>query len=90
VARIKITPDQVMGVAGDFKNASAQSSEMVTRLTGVINNLAPEWEGMSSQRFYQDFQQWQAAMKQFVDLLGGISLQLEQIAHRFREADQRG
>jgi len=89
MARIRITPEQVRQVAGQFAQAAHQSQEMVTRLTNAVNAMQPEWEGMTSQRFYGDFQQWSSQMARFVELLNSISTQLNQIADRFAAADQQ-
>ncbi len=89
MARIRITPEQVRQVAGQFAQAANQSQEMVTRLTNAVNSMQPEWEGMTSQRFYSDFQQWSGQMTRFVELLNSISTQLNQIADRFAAADQQ-
>jgi len=89
MARIKITPDQVRQVASQFSQAAGQSQELVSRLTNAINSMQPEWEGMVSQRFYSDFQQWSTQMKQFTELLNSINTQLNQIADRFAAADQQ-
>lgn len=88
MARIRITPDQVRQVGSQFKQASQQSQEMVTRLQNTINGLEPEWEGLTKERFYQEFQQWRTSMTQFVDLLNNIGQQLDAIATRFETADQ--
>jgi WXG100 family type VII secretion target len=76
-------------VAGQFAQAASQSQDMVTRLTNAVNSMQPEWEGMTSQRFYSDFQQWSQQMTRFVELLNSISRQLNQIADRFAAADQQ-
>lgn len=88
MARIKITPDQVRQVGGEFKQASQQSQEMVGRLQNTMGGMEPEWEGLTKQRFYQEFQQWRTSMNQFVELLNGIGQQLDAIAARFEAADQ--
>lgn len=89
MARIKITPEQVRQVASQFAQASSQSQEMVSRLTNAINAMQPEFEGMTSQRFYSDFQQWSSQMTRFVELLNSINTQLNQIADRFAAVDQQ-
>lgn len=89
MARIRITPEQVRQVASQFAQAASQSEDMVGRLTNAVNGMQPEWEGMTSQRFYGDFQQWSAQMRQFIELLKGINTQLNQIADRFAAADQQ-
>jgi WXG100 family type VII secretion target len=87
--RIRITPEQVRQVAGQFAQAASQSQDMVARLTNAVNSMQPEWEGMTSQRFYSDFQQWSQQMTRFVELLNSINQQLNQIADRFAAADQQ-
>ncbi|MGB9777672.1 MAG: WXG100 family type VII secretion target [Anaerolineae bacterium] len=89
MARIRITPEQVRQVSAQFAQAANQSQEMVSRLTNAVNSMQPEWEGMTSQRFYGDFQQWSSQMARFVELLNSISTQLNQIADRFAAADQQ-
>lgn len=89
MARIRITPEQVRQVASQFAQAATQSEEMVGRLTNAVNTMQPEWEGMTSQRFYSEFQQWSTQMRQFSELLKGIQTQLNQIADRFATADQQ-
>jgi len=86
--RIRISPDQVRQVGNQFKQASQQSREMVSRLENTVNSLEPEWEGLTKERFYQEFQQWRTSMNQFVELLDGIGQQLDAIAARFEAADQ--
>ena len=90
MARIRVSPERVREVSGQFKTASSQSQEIVSKLQGTINNLNSEWEGMTQQKFYSDFQNWQTNMRQFVDLLNQISTQLDAIATRFAQADQQG
>jgi len=90
MARIRISPEQVRQVAAQFAQSAAQSDEMVNRLANAVKSMQPEWEGMTSQRFYSDFQQWRTQMQQFTELLRGINQQLNQIADRFAAADQQG
>lgn len=90
MARIKITPEQVRQVSSQFKTASDQSRQMVSQLQSTISGMQPEWEGMTQQRFYQEFEQWKTSMNQFVVLLNNIGSQLDQIAGRFESADSSG
>ncbi len=88
MARIKITPDQVRQVGNQFKQASQQSRDMVSNLQNTMNSMEPEWEGLTKERFYQEYQQWKTSMTQFVELLNNIGQQLDAIAARFEAADQ--
>lgn len=88
MTRIKITPEQIRQVASEFKGASNQSQEMVSRLSSTINGISPDWEGMTKERFYNEFQQWQQSMRQFVELLQNIGQQMDAIATRFEQTDR--
>jgi len=88
MARIKVTPEQVHQVANEFKRAGTESQQMVTRLEQTMGSLEPDWEGMTKQKFYGEFQQWRTSMRQFVELLNNIGQQLDVIADRFAAADQ--
>lgn len=87
MGRIKITPEQVRAVAATFKQKSAESTQMIQQLDGQVTGMQPDFEGMTSQRFYSDYQDWRSKMQQFTQLLDGIALQLEQIADRFIQVD---
>ena len=89
MAKITVTPEQIRSVATQFSQAGSQSQDMVSRLTNTINSMQPEWQGMTSQRFYGDFQTWSTQMTKFVEMLNSISTQLNQVADRFATADQQ-
>ena len=89
MARITITPEEVHQAASKFEQASGQTQEIVSRLQALMGNMQPQWEGMTSQRFYQDYEQWRTSMAQFVELLSQIGTELHSIADRFAAADQQ-
>lgn len=86
--RILITPEEVRAVAGQFRQASEQSNDMVNRLNATISEMEPRWDGLSKQKFYGEFQQWRQQMTHFVTLLNEINMQLNTVADRFEQADR--
>jgi len=89
MGRIKISPEQVRSVAGQFRSKSQESGAMVQQLSSAVKGLEADWEGMSAQRFYGDFQQWQQQMNKYVELLAGISGELERVANTIEQTDQQ-
>ena len=89
MARIKVTPEQVRNVATQFGQASQQTQQMISNLSKSVNGMQSEWEGMTSQKFYQEYQQWNQQMSKFIELLNGINKQLNDIATRFAQVDQQ-
>lgn len=86
--RILISPEQVDQVANQFKQSSEQSQQIVSSLTQSINGMEGQWEGMTKQRFFTEFQEASKQMQSFVQTLNSISTELTAIAQKFRSVDQ--
>ncbi len=90
MARIKITPDQVRQMSSQFKQAGEQSRQMLATLNSSVEGMQADWEGMTQQRFFQEYEQWKASMTQFAQQLDDISSQLNGVAARFDTIDTGG
>jgi WXG100 family type VII secretion target len=90
MGQIKISPEQVRMVSSQFKQAGDQSQDMITKLNSAVHGMEPEWAGVTKTQFFQEFTQWESTMRDYVQLLAGISKQLDDIANRFEQADQSG
>jgi WXG100 family type VII secretion target len=88
MARILINPDEVDAVAKEFQAKREQSQQLINSLDARINGHEGHWDGMTKQRFFQDFQEAKKNMNNFVQLLDNISHALTQIATKFRQTDQ--
>ena len=90
MSRIKISPEQVRQLSGQFKQASQESQQIFNNLSSSVNNIQGEWEGVTQQRFFQEYEQWKTSMSQFVQLLDSIGAQLDTVAARFESVDSGG
>ncbi len=90
MARIKITPEQVRQMSTQFKQAGEQSRQMLATLNSTVEGLQADWEGITQQRFFQEYEQWKASMTQFAQQLDDISGQLNGVAARFETIDAGG
>ena len=45
MAEIKITPEELERIAGNFKNAAGEAQSQINRLEGDINSLEGQWLG---------------------------------------------
>ncbi|WP_342555561.1 WXG100 family type VII secretion target [Paenibacillus sp. FSL R7-0652] len=86
--RILVTPEQLDQVSNQFKQSGEQSQQIVSTLTQSITSMEGQWEGMTKQRFFQEFQEASKQMQSFVQTLNSISVELSAIANKFRTADQ--
>lgn len=86
--RILVTPEHLEQVSAQFAQSGASGREMVDRLQRSIHEMEGQWQGMTRERFYGDYQQARSTMLQYVESLQKISTELKQISVKFRTADE--
>ncbi|PJN55830.1 hypothetical protein PAEVO_25520 [Paenibacillus sp. GM2FR] len=86
--RILVTPEQLEQVSTQFAQSGQLSSDMVERLQRSIQEMEGQWQGMTRERFYGDYQQARATMIKFVECLQSICTELKQISVKFRSTDE--
>ncbi|USB31985.1 WXG100 family type VII secretion target [Paenibacillus sp. YPG26] len=86
--RITISPEHVEQIAKQFKMSSEESRQIVSNLTNAVQGMENEWEGVTKQRFIQEFQEADKQMQSFVQILDSISEELLSISRKFRSIDQ--
>ncbi|UOY91681.1 WXG100 family type VII secretion target [Ectobacillus sp. JY-23] len=88
MARILVTPDQLEGIARQFRDGINQAQGINSKLQGQIHNLYGEWDGNTKNRFQTQFGEAEKLMKGYTEILQSIEMELKNIATRFRQADQ--
>ena len=66
MSRILISPDQVDEVANQFQQSKEQSQQVIDRLNQQIHQMEGQWDGMTKQKFFQEFQEANRQMTGFV------------------------
>lgn len=84
---MKISPSELQKASQEFKAASRESEEMMSRLENVIKNLEITWEDAGQQVFFQYFQEWHAHVGGISQLLNLTAEELNAIAERYSIAD---
>ncbi|MBY0599217.1 WXG100 family type VII secretion target [Bacillus bingmayongensis] len=87
MAEIKITPEELERIAGNFTNAASEAQQQITRLEGDINGLEGQWAGATQAKFRGNFNESKQAMQQYIPILQHISDELKKIATNFRNVD---
>ena len=87
MARIVIAPERVRDVSNQFRQSGQQAQEIINRLESTLNTLYSEWEGMSEQRFMNDYNASKSIMQKFTELMEKVAQELNGIAERFAAAD---
>ncbi|MCI1696621.1 WXG100 family type VII secretion target [Aneurinibacillus aneurinilyticus] len=85
--RILVTPEELEGIAQQFKNGSDASRQQTAQLYQALQSLEGKWDGATKKRFFDQFEQSRRHMEAYVQLLDSIDQELRAIATRFRQAD---
>ncbi len=87
---IHVSPDHLAEVGSQFRRASTESEQILGRLAHSVHSLESEWSGVTAQHFFQDFEQWEKAMRELNAMLESVGVEIGNVAERFRQADQQG
>ncbi len=87
--QIRITPEEMEQVAAKFKSNADQVDQVINNLNSTMEGLLANWEGVTKNSFYSEFQDQKRYMSEFVALLNRINDDLKVIAGNFRQADQQ-
>lgn len=88
MTQIKVTPEQLDTVSGQFAQAHQQLSGFMSTLDSQIRVMRSNWDGMEQERFYNDYATAQGTMKSVLELILSIQSELKKIAERFRTTDE--
>ncbi|MDQ0110661.1 WXG100 family type VII secretion target [Paenibacillus harenae] len=85
---IKITPEELDRIGGQFLKCSEYNKTMASDLEKLIKNLSAQWQGSSKERFYKSYTSAEQELKNVSVMLKDVGDELKAIAERFRQADQ--
>jgi WXG100 family type VII secretion target len=85
---IRVTPDQLSGVAGRLRGGSDGIEATLGRLAADVAPLGADWAGVAQARFQQLWQQWQTASRQLQQALSDISLLMQGAAADYAANEQ--
>ncbi|MBM7694485.1 WXG100 family type VII secretion target [Peribacillus deserti] len=86
---IRLTPEELRGVARQYQTESSNVQELVSRLDNMSSHLQEIWEGASSQAFAEQYQQLRPSFEKMMTLLGEVSQQLNSSANVLEDTDQQ-
>ena len=85
--RITITPQELRSTASNFRGKSDEIEGILQYLLTEVNNLESTWDGAAQDQFFAQYNELQPSLKQFPEILQGISSQLDAVAQTLEETD---
>ncbi|MDF2627454.1 MAG: type secretion protein EsxA [Symbiobacteriaceae bacterium] len=89
MAKILISPEEILALGNQFRSASSRSQDIVAEMNNAMSDADSKWDGMTANDFFLAYEQWKKDMAAHVELLRQIGDDLEVIARRFAEADRQ-
>jgi WXG100 family type VII secretion target len=87
MAIIDVESAELRQQAQSVKNGAAEVNELVTRLTGQVQDLAGRWRGSASEGFQGLWDEWQRSATQLREAMQGIGDFLQQAAETYEQAE---
>lgn len=85
---IRVTPEQLAGMASRVSNGSASIESELGSLASSLAPLGSDWAGVAQQRFVELWEEWQRSAQSLRDALTGISQLLGQAGSHYAEAER--
>ena len=82
---IKVTPEQLHGVAGQLNGGATSIDTTLGQLAGAVAPLGSDWAGVAQGRFMQLWQQWQTSQKQLHQALTEIGVLMNRAGGAYSE-----
>lgn len=90
MANIRISPDQMRGRAGEFRNEAAMVGDSISAMDRLLGQLQEEWEGEASRSYAQRYQsELRPSFQKAQEMIDEIATALDRTAQEMQEMDQR-
>lgn len=90
MANIRISPDQMRGRAGEFRNEAAAVGDSISAMDRLLRQLQEEWEGEASRSYAQRYQsELRPSFQKAQEMIDEIATALDRTAQEMQEMDQR-
>ena len=84
---IRVTPEQLDGIAGQLTNGASNIDSLLQALANQVSPLGSDWAGGAQASFETMWTQWQKDGQGLQQALTGIARMMQQAAEAFRQAD---
>ena len=86
-SNIKMSPEQMQQKAAEFDSRNAEFNELISRMSSMVGELTSEWNGQTSQAFYDQFEELRPSLDRMANLISDIATQLRNISASMQDLD---
>ncbi|HYH32051.1 MAG TPA: WXG100 family type VII secretion target [Pseudonocardia sp.] len=88
MAKLAVQSEDLRAQSDAVKTGAGEVSDILSRLTAQIADLAGRWEGGASQAFQGRWQEWQSGAQQVQQAMDGMGVFLAQAAQAYEETEE--
>jgi len=85
---IRVTPDQLAGVAGRLRGGASGIDGTLSQLAADVAPLGTDWAGPAQSRFLQLWEQWRTSSRQLQQALSDIAVLMQGAAADYTANEQ--
>lgn len=87
---IKVSPELLISVAGEFSNQGSRISSLTSEMMNLVTGLASIWSGEAATTYMAKFRGLEDDIQRMVRMVSEHSTDLEEMARIYLESDQAG
>lgn len=87
MAIIDVESAELRQQAHSVKSGAAEVNDLVSRLTGQVQDLAGRWRGSASESFQTLWDEWKTSASQLREAMDGIGGFLDNAAQTYEDAE---
>lgn len=88
MAQLRVTPEHLSERANEYRNQSRAMEEITQKLDSLISQLESEWEGVSAERYHQQYEDLRPSFISMTELIADLAAQLDKKASDYEAADR--
>jgi WXG100 family type VII secretion target len=88
MAQLRVTPEQLRERATEYRNQSQAMEEITQKLDNLISKLESEWEGVSAERYHEQYADLRPSFVSMTELIADLASQLDKKASDYEAADR--
>lgn len=89
MAGLKVTPEQLQGVASQLRNGASNIEGVNGQLRGNVQPLGADWAGVAQARFTQLWEQWARSSRELNEALNGMASLMNQAGVSYATTEEQ-
>lgn len=88
MAKIGVQSEDLRQLSTTVRTGSGEVNDLLSRMTGQLQQLASTWEGAASEAFQTRWQDWQTGATQVQQAMEAMGVFLEQAAQSYETTEE--